>query len=64
MGLLYVYLDDLEHPVLPPPMSLADTLRLGDGRAYVRFTAGTGEDAWQTHDLLDWTFTSLYADKE
>ena len=29
------------------------------GRAWVGFTAATGADVWQTHDVLGWHFTSL-----
>ena len=43
MGSLAVYVDDLKDNVLTVPMNLADTLELLSGRAYVGFTAATGE---------------------
>ena len=62
MGSLAVYVDDLKAPILTVPMNLADTLELQSGRAYVGFTAATGENMWQVHDILEWEFTSLRED--
>ena len=62
IGLLYIYLDDLDSPVITTPLNLGSTLQLDRGRAYVGFTAGTGDTHWQTHDILDWSFISLTHD--
>ena len=63
VGVLYVFIDDLSSPVLSTPISLSDTLQLDDGRAFAGFTASTGENMWQVHDILDWQFRSLTLDK-
>jgi hypothetical protein len=62
MGSLAVYVDDLKAPILTVPMNLASTLDLQSGRSYVGFTAATGENMWQVHDILEWEFTSLRED--
>ena len=62
MGLLYVYLDNLGSPIITTPINLDKTLKLDRGRAYVGFTAATGNTHWQTHDVLQWSFESLYLD--
>eukprot|EP00949_MAST-11_sp_MAST-11-sp1_P003824 g3824.t1 len=56
MGTLSVFVDDLYTPVLTVPMNLDATLKLNSGRAYVGFTAATGDEMWQTHDILSWQF--------
>lgn len=53
MGTLAVWLDDTVEPVLAMPLTLSMALALPDDRAYVGFTAATG-DSWAKHDLLDW----------
>jgi hypothetical protein len=63
-GLIYVYVDDLYSPVIITPINLDATLKLDDGRAYVGFTAATGDSHWQAHDILDWRWESLYQNKE
>lgn len=57
-GLLKVYVDDMLVPVLAVPLNLEACLRLHHGRAYVGFTAATGIDTWQVHDLLSFTFAA------
>ena len=61
-GLLYVYIDDLYSPVITTPINLDKTIDLEDGRAIVGFTAATGDNLWQAHDILEWSFSSLYID--
>jgi len=58
-GTLSVYVDDLAEPLLIVALNLAAALRLAEthGRAWVGFTASTGEEAWQTHDVLAWELT-------
>lgn len=63
-GLLYVYIDDLYSPVITTPLNLGATLNLDDGRAYVGLTAATGDNHWQAHDILSWTWDSLYEDQD
>jgi hypothetical protein len=57
-----VYVDDLYSPVITTPLNLGATLTLDDGRAYIGLTAATGDNHWQAHDILSWTFDSLYID--
>ena len=59
-----MYIDDLFSPVIITPLNLAATLRLDNGRAYVGFTAATGDMHWQAQDLLDWEWTSLFLNTE
>ncbi len=62
LGMLYIYCENLL--VLVVPLNLASTLKLNRGRAWVGFTAATGEATWQTHDILNWRFSSLREDAE
>jgi len=62
MGLLYVYVENLDDPVLIVPLNMEATLNLNHGRAWVGFTAATGFNTWQVHDILDWRFTSMRRD--
>lgn len=62
--MLYVYIDDLYSPVIITPLNLDATLDLDNGRAHVGFTAATGTNHWQVHDLLDWSWTSLFLNKD
>ena len=64
LGLLYVYVNNLEDAVLITPLNLASTLQLNHGRAWIGFTASTGKETWQVHDVLDWEFSSLRMDIE
>lgn len=59
VGVLAVYLNDMDTPVLSVPLRIEKSLELNHGRAWVGFTAATGELAWQTHDILSWQFDSL-----
>ncbi|CAK9037332.1 Uncharacterized protein SCF082_LOCUS22099 [Durusdinium trenchii] len=58
VGLLQVFVQDLTTPLFSTALNLDATLRLQSGRAFLGFTAATGDSFWQTHDLLDWTFRS------
>jgi hypothetical protein len=46
------------------PLNLAATLKLNGGRAFVGFTAATGEETRQAHDILRWNFSSYRVDSE
>ncbi|KAG2980393.1 hypothetical protein PC118_g11209 [Phytophthora cactorum] len=59
IGLLAIYLDDMNSPVLTVPLRIENTLELFHGRAWVGFTGATGANTWQTLDILSWSFTSL-----
>lgn len=62
LGFLTVYIQDLNRPVLSVPLNLSTMLQLNHGRAWVGFTASTGQDAYQTHDIYSWQFQSLRKD--
>jgi hypothetical protein len=63
-GLLYIYLDDLFSPIITTPLNLGATLNLDNGRAFVGFTASTGNEHFQVHDVLNWNFESFFIDKK
>uniref|UniRef100_A0A7S1MTS5 Legume lectin domain-containing protein n=1 Tax=Hemiselmis andersenii TaxID=464988 RepID=A0A7S1MTS5_HEMAN len=63
MGTLRVFLDDMDEAVINMPISLKYALRLETGKAYVGFTASTG-DMWQNHDILSWEFKEYVSDPE
>jgi hypothetical protein len=60
-GTLSIFYDNPLEPVLIVPCNLQRMLDLTRtfGRAYVGFTASTGVENWQTHDILAWHFTQL-----
>jgi hypothetical protein len=62
MGTLSVYLDDLYSPVLTVPMNFDALINLRNGRAWVGFTAATGDNMYQTHDIISWSFTQMRKD--
>lgn len=64
VGLLYIYIDDLEQPVLTTYLDISTIIQLDNDGAYVGFTAATGDSHWQTHDIASWQFRSLYIDKK
>jgi hypothetical protein len=53
-GVLRVYFNNETRPSLSVPLNLDATIVTDNGRAYVGFTAATGESVWQAHDLLSW----------
>jgi hypothetical protein len=58
-GLLSVYINDLDRPLLVTPLNLGATLGLDSGRAWVGFTAATGTQMWQAHEITQWSFSAL-----
>jgi hypothetical protein len=58
-GILKVFIDNMDTPVLSVNVNLASTLMLDDGKAFVGFTSATGW-AYQNHDVLSWDFTDSY----
>lgn len=62
-GLLYIYVDDLQSPVITIPMNLDSTLKLDSGRMYVGLTAATGDSHYQAHEIKGFHFRSLYSDR-
>jgi hypothetical protein len=60
MGTLSIFLDDVTKPLLVVPLNLAATINLKatDGRAWVGFTAATGDSHYQVHDIREWEFVS------
>ncbi|GMF23012.1 unnamed protein product [Phytophthora fragariaefolia] len=58
IGLLAIYLDDMNSPALTVPLRIENTLELYHGRAWIGFTGATGANAWQTLDIMSWDFRS------
>ena len=56
-GLLRVYVDDMDVPLLSTPLTMATFLRENSTDARVGFTASTGE-SWVTVDIVQWNFSS------
>lgn len=54
-GVLKVFVDDLDRPVLSLPLIINNTLALMGGHAWVGITASTGV-AQQTHDVYSFSF--------
>lgn len=63
LGLLHIYCQNMNDPILTVPLHLSKTLKLNRGRAWVGFTASTGDETYQVHDVLDFTFSSLRYDE-
>lgn len=61
-GELRVYFNNQTQPSLIVPLNLESTINLDNGRAWVGFTASTGDSIWQVHDLLAWNFTQTRED--
>ena len=61
-GTMKVYLNDMHTPKIITAIKLDSLLKLDSGRAWVGFTAATGDARWQTQDILSWTFTSARID--
>ena len=59
LGLLSVYVNDLNRPLIVTPLNLGATLGLDSGRAWVGFTAATGAQMWQAHEITQWSFSAL-----
>jgi hypothetical protein len=51
-------------PVITTPINLGATLALENGRAWIGFTAATGDQYWQAQDIHSWQFTSLFIDED
>jgi len=64
LGMMYVYIQDLKHPVLVTTLNLGTALKLDAERAWVGFTGSTGTHALQVHDTLEWNLDSLRIDKD
>ena len=62
VGTMSVYLNDMHTPLFILPIRLDTLLRLDSGRAWVGFTAATGDSRWQTQDILSWSFASARKD--
>jgi hypothetical protein len=57
-GNLQVFLDDLENPLMTVYVNVAKVMNLDQGRAWVGFTAATG-DEYYNQDVLSWSFATL-----
>ena len=64
LGMIYVYIQDVNHSVLVTTLKLGTALQLNAGRASVGFTGSTKTLAWQVHDILKWNLDSLRIDKD
>ncbi len=60
-GILQVYLDDLDSPLLEVAVDLASTIDLEDGTSWVGFTAATGGLS-SLHAVLSWTLNQCTAE--
>ena len=49
----------MDTPLFITVINLESTMRLDSGRAWVGFTAATGDDMWQVHDVLGWSYVSM-----
>jgi len=58
--MLYCY--DVLLPYAHTHRALKCSLDLDNGRAFVGFTAATGEEMWQQHDIMSWHFTATRED--
>lgn len=63
LGALSIFIQDLNTPVLSVPLHIPGTLDLDNGRAWIGFTAATGEETYQSHDILSFSFSSLRMDR-
>lgn len=58
-GVLAIFLDDLNNPILTQSVNLSTQIALASGTAYVGFTAGTGAQInAERHEVLSWDFQS------
>ena len=57
LGIMDIFVDDMNSSLLTVPVDLDNLLSLDGGAAYVGFTAG-GDTAYENHDVLSWTFES------
>jgi hypothetical protein len=55
IGLLEIFFEDHEVPIISLPVDLSNLLHLPDGYAAVGFTSGTAGH-FQAHDILQWYF--------
>ena len=62
LGMLHIYCENMDVPVLSVPLHLSATLNLNQGRAWVGFTAATGVETFQDHNVYLWQFSSLRKD--
>jgi hypothetical protein len=58
LGILSIFVDEMDIPVLTVPLSMGTILRPNHSTAWIGFTSGTGE-AWQAVDILSWNFSSF-----
>ena len=63
LGMMYMYVQDVNHPFLVTTLNLGTALKLNTGRACVEFTGSTGTHASQVHVILKWNLDSLHIDK-
>lgn len=57
-GMMKVYLDRCDRPLLEISVDLSKRLVLDNGRAWVGLVSATGS-AWEIHDILQWTFRPI-----
>ncbi|MFA4937343.1 MAG: alpha/beta hydrolase [Patescibacteria group bacterium] len=55
-----VYFSDFNSPVLSVPINLGSLLSLDSGKAWVGFTASTG-NGYENHDILCWSFDTTFS---
>jgi hypothetical protein len=57
-GTMSVFLDNMQQSILSTDINLSEMISLIGGQARIEITASTGS-AWETHDLLNWSFTEI-----
>jgi hypothetical protein len=57
-GILSIAVDGALTPLLQVSVNLNSLLELDDSHAWIGFTGATG-GAWENHDILSWSFTSV-----
>lgn len=57
-GVLRVYVDNLDSPVIVTFLPIGDWLDLSGGQAWVGFAGSTGVGSWQKQEILGWSFST------
>ena len=64
IGIMYMYVQDVNHPLLVDTLKFPASLNLNAGRTCVGFIGSIGTHASQVHVILKWNLDSLHIDKD